>query len=148
MIYIIIIVLIAIGDILIKKHIEHSYQNNRNKYILGKFINIHKLHNRGGFLNFLESHSGILKIISSLILIVTAIVFGSLLPQKGNKLKKTGLALIIGGAASNEYERHIKGSVTDYFSFNLPVIKKVAFNISDFAIFIGIFLAFLTDNKE
>lgn len=148
MIYILIIPIVAIGDILVKRHIEKHYRNNRSTYICRKSIIIHKLHNRGGFLNFLESSTGLLKLLSGFTLLITGIIFGSLLPKKGCRLKKTGLALIIGGAASNEYDRYIKGSVTDYISFNLPVIKNIAFNMGDFAIFIGTALALFTEGKQ
>jgi signal peptidase II len=58
-----------------------------------------------------------------------------LLPQKGKKLLKLGAAFMLGGAASNVYDRVKRGFVVDYFSFSF--FNKVVFNISDFFIFIG-----------
>ena len=143
MIYILIIALIAGVDILIKNTMERYYWNAGDKYIFGKFIRIHKLHNKGGFLNILENHFTCLKSISGIILLLLAIVFVIVLPKQGKGLIKIGLALILGGAISNEYDRFVKGSVTDYFSIQLPYLKKIVFNLGDFAIFIGaIYLLF------
>lgn len=150
MIYILIIITIAVTDILVKNHIEKYYWNdNSDKFIAGHFIHIHKLHNYGGFLHSLQHHIKVLKVLSSILILIVATVFGMLLPRKGHSLKKLGLSLILGGAISNEYDRYIKGSVTDYFSINIPFIKKIVFNIGDFAIFIGIILALFTvDSKS
>lgn len=143
MIYIIIIAVIALADLFIKDYIERYYWNNRDRYIWGKFIRIHHLNNYGGFLNYLQDNFRLLKVLSTIIFICTAVCFGIIFPKKGMKLKKLGLSLILGGAISNEYDRYNKGCVTDYFSINLPRIKKVVFNIGDFAIFTGVILTLL-----
>jgi len=148
MIYILILVIIAALDILIKKQIDKKYEINSERYILRKTIKVTKHYNKGGFLNHFESHSGLLKLVSTVILVIVAIFFGFLLPKKGRKLKKTGLALIIGGALSNEYDRYTKGRVTDYFSINLPIIKRIVFNIGDIAIFVGVLFAFLSGSSH
>lgn len=142
LIYILIIAAITAIDILIKNHIERYYlDENSEKYLLGRFIRIHKLHNYGGFMHSLQNHIKLLKLFSSVLIIIVAIILGILLPKKGHTLKKLGLSLILGGALSNEYDRYCKGSVTDYFSINIKPIKRIVFNIGDFAIFAGIILA-------
>ena len=57
----------------------------------------------------------------------------------GNRLCKTGLALVLGGGASNYVDRRTKGYVTDYVSFNVKNknLKKMVFNLSDFCIMGG-----------
>ena len=148
LIYILIIALITAIDILIKNHIERYYWNdNSERYLLGRFIRIHKLHNYGGFLHSLQNHVRLLKVLSASLILIVAIVLVLSLPKKGNKIKKLGLSLILGGALSNEYDRYIKGSVTDYFSINIPLIKKIVFNIGDLAIFAGIILALFTGSS-
>lgn len=149
MIYLLIIAMITAIDILIKNHVERYYWNdNSERYLLGRFIRIHKLHNYGGFMHSLQNHVKLLKVLSASLILIVAIVLGLLLPKKGYTLKKIGLSLILGGALSNEYDRYIKGSVTDYFSINIPLIKKIVFNIGDFAIFAGIILALFTDSSR
>ena len=148
MIYVIIIAVIAMADLIIKDHIERYYWNNTDRYIFGRLIRVHHLNNYGGFLNYLEDSVRLLKVLSTIIFICTAVCFGIIFPKKGMKLKKTGLALILGGAISNEYDRYANGCVTDYFSFNIPGIKKIVFNIGDFAIFSGIILALFGSSKQ
>lgn len=148
LIYLLIIAAIAVTDIIIKNHIERYYWNeNSGRYILGRFIRIHKLHNYGGFLHSLQNHFRLLKIFSTILIIITAIALCILFPKKGCKIRKLGLTLILGGALSNEYDRYLKGSVTDYFSINIPFIKKIVFNIGDIAVFIGIILTFFTSSS-
>lgn len=148
MIYIIIIGLIAIADILIKNYIERYYWNDKDKNILGGFVKLHKIHNTGGFLNFMEKYFKWVKKLSGILLLIISVVFMIVLPQKKIKLIKTGLALILGGAISNEYDRFTKDSVTDYFSIQLPGIKKIVFNLGDFAIFAGIILILSGTSKQ
>lgn len=137
MTYIIIAFIIAATDLLIKNFIERYYWTYRDKYIFGGFMRITKSHNNGGFLNFLEKTPKMFKLISYIIFIIVTIAFGLVIGKNRSKLVKMGLALIFGGAVSNESDRLIKGSVTDYVSFRLPFIKKIMFNVADFAIFAG-----------
>jgi signal peptidase II len=50
---------------------------------------------------------------------------------------RAGLALIIGGAAGNTYDRLVQGSVTDFFYVRLGSYHWPAFNVADSVIFIG-----------
>ena len=138
MLYILIIIAVAVTDILVKNYIERYYWNNRDKYIFGKFINVKKYNNKGGFLNMFEEKTRLVKYASLTVLIAVLFIFILLFSKKKMKLVKTGLALIIGGALSNEYDRFSKGSVTDDFSFNIPKLNKIVFNLGDIAIFAGI----------
>ena len=148
LIYLLIIAAIAVTDIIIKNHIERYYWNeNSGRYIFGRSIRIHKLHNYGGFLHSLQNHFRLLKLFSTILIIITAIALCIVFPKKGYKIRKLGLALILGGALSNEYDRYLKGSVTDYFSINIPFIKKIVFNIGDIAVFTGIILTFFTGSS-
>ena len=148
MIFILIILIVTSSDLLIKNHIERYYRNGKEKHILGGLIRIRKLNNYGGFLNYLENHFTILKILSSILILIIAALFAKALPKAGLSLKKAGLSLILGGALSNEYDRYSKGCVTDYFSINLPFIKKIVFNIGDFAIFAGILFSLTGNSKK
>lgn len=141
-------VIVASADIIIKNYMEQYYWNERDKEIFGGLVRLHKIHNTGGFLNFMEKYFEWVKKLSGLLLLILAIVFAIFLPKKGVRLIKTGLALILGGAVSNEYDRFAKGSVTDYFSIQLPGIKKIVFNLGDFAIFAGIILVLIGASKQ
>lgn len=135
MIYIMIAISIFLGDCFIKKYIDENKEYGKNEEILNGNIIINKYHNKGAMLNFLENKKDIVIAVSTTLLGVIMIIFSLLLPRKGHKLTKLGLSFIIGGAASNIYDRVTRGYVVDYFSFKK--LKKIVFNISDLFIFLG-----------
>lgn len=138
MIYIILILSIFVGDGIIKKYIEDTKQYGKNEKIFNGKIIISKYHNKGAMLNFLENNVKLVLALSSAMLGAVFVIFAIFLPKKENKLLKLGLALILGGALSNTYDRIKKGYVVDYFSFNW--LKKIVFNLSDICIFLGTFI--------
>lgn len=135
MIYIIIALTIFTTDTFIKKYIEDNKSFGESEEILKGNIIINKHHNRGAMFNFLEKKTEVVLALSGIMLGGLMLIFAMLLPKKGNRLLKLGLALTIGGASSNIFDRITKGYVVDYFSFKK--IKNVIFNISDIFIFIG-----------
>ena len=50
---------------------------------------------------------------------------------------KLGASFLLGGAASNLYDRLNRGYVVDYFSIRCKYLEKVVFNLGDFFIFAG-----------
>lgn len=137
MIYIVVIAIVAAIDILVKNYIERYYWNVRDRYIFGDFVCITKSHNKGGILNIFENSTEIFRKVTYVLLITITLLFVLAFSKKRNAAVKMGLALMIGGALSNESDRLLKGSVTDYFSLEIPPVKKIVFNIGDFAIFAG-----------
>lgn len=137
MIYIAVMAIVAVTDILLKNYIERYYWNTRDRYILGGTVCITNSHNKGGFMNMLENSADIFRKITYALLIVLTVLFALAFSRKKGAAVKMGLALILGGALSNESDRLLKGSVTDYFSIEMRPVKKMAFNIGDLAIFVG-----------
>lgn len=137
MIEIAVIAVIAVLDLLVKNYIERYYWLKRDRYILGGFVRISKSHNKGGFLNAFEKKTREFKKVSYVVMGAVIIILGMAFIKKKNKATRIGLSLILGGALSNEYDRLVKGSVTDYFSFNIPKMKHIMFNLADIAIFAG-----------
>ncbi len=54
-----------------------------------------------------------------------------------NRMVAVGLALILGGAVGNLYDRVIPGTVTDFLEFYVGSFRWPAFNVADSAISIG-----------
>lgn len=135
MAFLIIILVIFIVDFKVKTYIEKKKEMHKKEEILNGNIIIERYHNKGAILNSMDHKPGLVKIISSIMLGTIFLVFSVLLTKKGNTLYKLGLSLILGGAASNVYDRIKKGYVVDYFSFKF--LKRVIFNLSDIFIFIG-----------
>ena len=59
------------------------------------------------------------------------------------RLTLIGLALVLGGALGNMYDRVIYGMVTDFLEFYLGQYRFAAFNIADSAITVGASLLIL-----
>lgn len=137
MIYILIVLTIVIGEYFIKNHIETKKELGERQEILQGRIIIRKHHNEGAFLNFMDEKKEMLKTISGVLLVLISLLFLILLPMKGKKLFKLGLALTLGGAISNVTDRVKRGYVVDYFSFNCKKLKSIIFNLADMAIFLG-----------
>ena len=75
-----------------------------------------------------------------------AAVFVCSLGQRGNRLLRLGLSLLLGGAFSNTYDRLKRRYVVDYLTFNVrwKPLRRVVFNLSDFCILIGALLAVIS----
>ena len=137
MIYILIVLGIVLGEYLIKNYMEKNRELGERQEILKGNIIIRKHHNEGAFLNFMGEKKEMLKTISCILLGLISLLFIILLPAKGKKLLKLGLAFTLGGAISNVADRIKRGYVVDYFSFNCKKLKSIIFNLSDIAIFLG-----------
>ncbi len=140
MIYILIIFAVLAIDLTIKNHIEYNYPGKRKKDACFGFITIRNNKNTGGFLNFMDKKSLFVKLCAGVIIICCISYLIYLIVKNEGALKKLALAFILGGALSNEYDRIKKGSVTDYFSINLPFMRDIVFNLGDMSIFAGIIL--------
>jgi signal peptidase II len=100
---------------------------------------VRKYHNKGAFLDAGEKHSLLVAALSLALTLALTVVFLLTFGMKGGSLLKTGLALLLGGAYSNTYDRLRRHYVVDYVSFPTKnkKIRNVVFNISDFCIAIG-----------
>lgn len=139
MIYIGITAAIFVLEFLIKNRIEQTYNSATRKKILGGRVILQKYHNHGAFLNFLEKKKWIVKLLSVLLTVFCVAMFLLTLSHGGSRLLKTGLALLLGGAFSNTYDRLHRKYVVDYFSLQTRFagLNRVVFNLADFAIIIG-----------
>lgn len=75
---------------------------------------------------------------------VVAILWQS--PPRGmmaSRLTRLGLALVLGGALGNLYDRLLEGSVTDFLSFHAGSFYWPAFNVADSGITVGACLVLL-----
>lgn len=144
MLYILIIAGIVLLECKLKKYIEQSLPFGERKEILKGKIILKKQYNRGMFLNLMQDKADTVIKISKIMLGILLVVFTFLLPRKHNKLLKLGLALCLGGAVSNVYDRIKRGYVVDYFSINCKGLKTVVFNLGDMFIFLGSLLILLS----
>lgn len=129
-------------DYFIKEYIERTGTEDSEETICHEKLILKKYHNRGAFLNLGEKKSKIVALLSLLLTLAASVMFLATFGFRGKKMLKAGLALLLGGAYSNTYDRLVRKYVVDYVSF--PVknakIRSIVFNISDFCIVIGALL--------
>ena len=101
----------------------------------GDLITIKKSVNKGLIMNNLEEKPRWVLSWVSAMFGMTAYIYLLTLGKKNRKIKRLGLALMVGAAASNLYDRIKKGGVTDYFV--IKGIPKIIFNLSDIVIILG-----------
>lgn len=137
--YAVLSVLIFLLDLGIKNGIEDKKTEGETQEVLNGRLLLRKYHNKGAMLDVGEKRSGLVSLISLILTLAMTVVFLLTFSFKGGKLLKTGLAMLLGGAYSNTYDRLRRHYVVDYVSF--PVknakIRSIVFNISDFCIMIG-----------
>ena len=125
-------------DLGIKSYIEKNINEGEVREKSGCLLIIKKHHNKGAFLNFGEKKRKIVMLLSVLMTAMLTVFFILTLGTAGKGALKWGLTLLLGGAYSNTYDRLFRKYVVDYVSFNVPCgLRKVIFNIGDFAIMAG-----------
>ena len=133
------------GDFFLKNYIESHVDEREERAICkGKFL-IRKHHNKGMMLNAGQKRRHLVAAVSLAFTLVLTVVFIVSLGYRGNNLLLLGLALLLGGAFSNTYDRLRRGYVVDYVSFPVKwqAFRKIVFNCSDFCIIIGALLSTL-----
>lgn len=120
----------------IKAKREHDTQE---KTYLDGNIEITTLRNKGMFASVGEKYPTLVMLSSLALTLLVAIKFLASLFDKSNKGLSIGLGLLLGGAISNTYDRASKNYVVDYLRFPKikGLIRRLVFNLSDFAIFVG-----------
>ena len=112
------------------------------------FFDLVRYHNEGSAFGFLNDAGGWQKWFFNGISIVASVVIIYLLKKHTNeKLFCAGLALILGGAIGNLYDRITLGYVVDFLNFHLNNHYWPAFNVADSAICVGVGLLLLDSFK-
>lgn len=140
MIFVGIIVLLAAGDLFIKWRIEQQDQERFPRPLekTGGRILLYRNHNAGFPFGFMEKHGELVRTVPLMVISGLGGVFFYLLQnKKGHRVQKAGLAILLGGALSNLYDRYVRRYVVDYFSFQFGWLKKVVFNLGDLFVFAG-----------
>ena len=101
------------------------------------FFSIVLTFNTGAAFSFLSSASGWQRWFFVAIAVAAAVVIVVLLRRGGSLWYQAGLALILGGALGNVYDRLALGKVIDFLLFHYAGWSYPAFNIADSAITVG-----------
>lgn len=131
-------------DRITKVIIERTVSAAETVVVIPNFFNIVYTRNRGAAFGFLADSDNELR--AAFLIGVSAIVLAVLLvglwqPSRiGLSAKRSlqlALALIVGGALGNLYDRLTVGSVTDFLQFFFGAYEFPSFNIADSAITVG-----------
>ena len=135
-------------DIYTKHLIQGAFMYG-DSLTINSFFDLVRYHNEGAAFSFLARAGGWQKWFFSIISIVAIVVMTYLIKKhRAEKLFCLGLALVIGGAAGNLYDRFTLGYVVDFLSFHYQNHYWPAFNVADSAICVGVSLLLLDSFKK
>ena len=114
--------------------------------VIPHFFNIFLAYNTGAAFSFLSQMGGWQRWFFCAVALVVSIVIIIWLArlQKSQRWLAASLALILGGALGNLYDRAAYGQVTDFFDFYYHTYHWPTFNVADSAICVGVFLLIVT----
>ena len=135
-------------DLYTKHLIEKAFQFGE-KLTFTSFFDLVHYHNLGSAFGFLNDAGGWQKWFFTAISVVAVVVISYLLVKhKNEKLFCWGLALVLGGAMGNLYDRITLGYVVDFLNFHIGDYYWPAFNVADSAIVAGVGLLLLDSFKK
>ena len=144
---------IVVAFDLYSKHLIQQHFMFGDLYSVTSFFDLVRYHNEGSAFGFLNDAGGWQKWFFNGISIVTSVVIIYLLKKhsqinnQNEKLFCAGLALVLGGAIGNLYDRITLGYVVDFLNFHLNNHYWPAFNVADSAICVGVGLLLLDSFK-
>lgn len=113
------------------------------------FFDLVRYHNEGAAFSFLASAGGWQKwFFTGFSLIAIAVITYLIKKHSTQKLFCVGLALVLGGAIGNVYDRITLGYVVDFLYFYYQKFSWPAFNVADSAICVGVALLLLDSIKN
>jgi signal peptidase II len=131
-------VFVFLTDQLTKLWIVNQYIYGEMETITGYF-NLVRVHNFGAAFSFLNNEGGWQRwgfsVFAALVSLVILVWITRL--SANQKLEGLALALILGGALGNLYDRMTLGYVVDFLDFHWSGMHFPAFNIADSAISVG-----------
>jgi signal peptidase II len=107
------------------------------------FFSLVLTYNTGAAFSFLADAQGWQRWLFTAIAIVAGVILAWLLRRGGSRLYLAGVALILGGAVGNLWDRLAIGRVVDFLLFHYERWAWPAFNVADSAITVGAALLIL-----
>lgn len=135
-------------ELVIKGTVEKRIKEGEVKPFLGKMCWLRNYHNSGAMLELGKKRKGIVAFLSvafTFLLFILALL--SVYLGAGTGKAKTALALVLGGAFSNTYDRLKRKYVVDYLSLRVKNkrLRSIVFNLADLCIFTGCAMLAITE---
>jgi signal peptidase II len=103
------------------------------------FFNMVLMHNTGAAFSFLAGAGGWQRwFFTAITIVISAAIVVMLRRQLGDRWASLGLALVLGGALGNLYDRLTLGHVVDFIQVHAAGYYFPAFNVADSAITLGV----------
>lgn len=136
---------VVVGDRRSKLEIQHAMSSYDSIPLIDGWLRIIHTENPGAAFGMLAEGNPILRSliligVSGLVLLFVAWALWSERSTLSSTLSRFGLALILGGAAGNLFDRVVHKTVTDFIEVYHGGWSFPAFNVADSAITIGAFL--------
>lgn len=129
--------LIVILDRLTKTIVLDMFAPGESRVVTG-FFNLVLVFNKGAAFSFLAAAQGWQTPLFAAIAVLASCIIGFLIVRNSEKkIFSIGLALILGGALGNLYDRLVYGQVVDFLDFHAAGWHWPAFNVADAAITVG-----------
>ncbi len=126
------------------KYLATSYLEYAQPVPVLPFFNLTLLHNTGAAFSFLAGASGWQRwFFAILAVVVSGVLIRWLMTLRDDRWLAIAIALILGGALGNLYDRLTLGYVVDFLHFYWQDYHFPAFNIADSAITVGAALMIL-----
>ncbi|HTM39388.1 MAG TPA: signal peptidase II [Terriglobales bacterium] len=135
--------LVVVFDRLAKWVVDKNIALHESVAVVPGFFHLTHVENRGAaFGLFAESPSEWKIAVLVLFSLVALVVVSALLWKNSHAMTTTGvgLALILGGALGNLWDRLVSGQVVDFLDFYVGSYHWPAFNLADSAIVVGALL--------
>lgn len=134
-------------DLYTKYLIQQAFKYGEHLTI-NSFFDLVRYHNEGAAFSFLANAGGWQKwFFTGISIIAVVLITYLILKSLNNKLFCLGLALVLGGALGNLYDRITLGYVVDFLYFHYEQLAWPAFNVADSAICAGVGLLLIDSFK-
>lgn len=140
--------IVLVLDVYTKYLIQQAFQYGEHLQV-SSFFDLVRYHNEGAAFSFLATEGGWQRFFFSAIAFIASVVMIYLLRKNSEqKLFCLALALVLGGALGNLYDRLTLGYVVDFLFFHIGQYYWPAFNLADSAITGGVALLLLDGFKK
>jgi signal peptidase II len=135
-------------DLYTKQLVLESFAYGEHRPITW-FFDLVRYHNEGAAFSFLAAAGGWQRLFFSVIAMIASVVMVYMLRKHPTqKLFCFALALVLGGALGNLYDRLTLGYVVDFLFFHYQGYYWPAFNVADSAISVGVVLLLIDSFKK
>jgi len=131
---------VAAADLATKAWVSSAFRAG-DVHEVTPFLNLVLWHNPGAAFSFLAGAGGWQRwFFVGVTIAVSGVLLAMLRKSGGNRLLAAALALVLGGAAGNLWDRLTLGHVVDFIQLHAAGYYWPAFNVADSAITVGVVL--------